>query len=264
MPVLGTIPYDSFQVDEEDSQQIRSTLRADASLRIHVVHLPQLSNFTDFAPLQRQPDISLEYVEQPSRGRLPDVLILPGSKNTLSDLQTLRERGWEDWIQQHLGSFLLVGICGGFQMLGERITDPQGIEGTIDGASGLGILPLRTEMLDTKILQRAEYKGQEILKGCGVSGYEIHAGRSQLQQAKWVDLVEPSELCIWDEKQKILGTYLHGIFDKGEVANRLLQLTGKQIRPIPDHAQENLRELDRLADLIERHCKLSRILDGLC
>ena len=264
MPVLGTIPYDSFQVDEEDSQQIRSTLREDASLRIHVVHLPQLSNFTDFAPLQRQPDISLEYVEQPSSGRLPDVLILPGSKNTLSDLQTLRERGWEDWIQQHLGSFLLVGICGGFQMLGERITDPQGIEGTIDGASGLGILPLRTEMLDTKILQRAEYKGQEILKGCRVSGYEIHAGRSQLQQAKWVDLVEPSELCIWDEKQKILGTYLHGIFDKGEVANRLLQLTGKQIRPIPDHAQENLRELDRLADLIEHHCNLSRILDGLC
>ena len=203
-------------------------------------------------------------MEQPSSGRLPDVLILPGSKNTLSDLQTLRERGWEDWIQQHLGSFLLVGICGGFQMLGERITDPQGIEGTIDGASGLGILPLRTEMLDTKILQRAEYKGQEILKGCRVSGYEIHAGRSQLQQAKWVDLVEPSELCIWDEKQKILGTYLHGIFDKGEVANRLLQLTEKQIRPIPDHAQENLRELDRLADLIERHCNLSRILAGLC
>ena len=133
-------------------------------------------------------------MEQPSSGRLPDVLILPGSKNTLSDLQTLRERGWEDWIQQHLGSFLLVGICGGFQMLGERITDPQGIEGTIDGASGLGILPLRTEMLDTKILQRAEYKGQEILKGCRVNGYEIHAGRSQLQQAKWIDLVEPSGL----------------------------------------------------------------------
>ena len=264
LPVLGTIPYDSFQVDEEDSQQIRSTLREDASLRIHVVHLPQLSNFTDFAPLQRQPDISLEYVEQPSSDRMPDVLILPGSKNTLSDLKTLRERGWEDWIQQHLGSFLLVGICGGFQMLGEWITDPQGIEGTIDGTSGLGILPLRTEMLDTKILQRAEYEGQEILKGCRVSGYEIHAGGSQLQQAKWVDLVEPSGLCVWDEKQKILGTYLHGIFDKGEVANRLLQLTGKQIQPIPDHAQENLRELDRLADLIERRCNLSRILDGLC
>ena len=264
LPVLGTIPYDSFQVDEEDSQQIRSTHREDASLRIHVVHLPQLSNFTDFAPLQRQPDISLEYVEQPSSDRMPDVLILPGSKNTLSDLQTFRERGWEDWIQQHLGSFLLVGICGGFQMLGEWITDPQGIEGTIDGASGLGILPLRTEMLDTKILQRAEYEGQEILKGCRVSGYEIHAGRSQLQQAKWVDLVEPSGLCVWDEKQKILGTYLHGIFDKGEVANRLLQLTGKKIKPIPDHAQENLRELDRLADLIERRCNLSRILDGLC
>ena len=117
LPVLGTIPYDSFQVDEEDSQQIRSTHREDASLRIHVVHLPQLSNFTDFAPLQRQPDISLEYVEQPSSGRMPDVLILPGSKNTLSDLQTLLERGWADWIQRHLGEFLLVGICGGFQML---------------------------------------------------------------------------------------------------------------------------------------------------
>ena len=94
-------------------------------------------------------------------------------------------------------------------MLGERITDPQGIEGTIDGASGLGILPLRTEMLNTKILQRAEYKGQEILKGLKVSGYEIHAGRSQLHQAKWMDLVEPSGLCVWDEKQKILGSYLH-------------------------------------------------------
>jgi adenosylcobyric acid synthase len=264
LPVLGTIPYDSFQLDEEDSQQIRSTPREDASLRIHVVHLPQLSNFTDFAPLQRQPDISLEYLEKPPNGRLPDVLILPGSKNTLSDLQILRERGWEDWIRQYLGSFFLVGICGGFQMLGEWITDPEGIEGTIDGASGLGVLPLRTEMVATKILQRAEYEGQEILKGCKVSGYEIHAGRSQLQQAKWMDLVEPSGLCVWDEKQRILGTYLHGIFDKGEIANQLLQLTGKQIQPIPDHAQENLRELDRLADLIERHCNLSRILDRLC
>jgi len=71
-------------------------------------------------------------------------------------------------------------------------------------------------------------------------------------------------LCVWDEKQRILGTYLHGIFDKGEVANRLLQLTGKEIQPILDHAQESLRELDRLADLIERHCNLSRILGGLC
>ena len=264
LPVLGTIPYDSFQLDEEDSQQIRSTPREDASLRIHVVHLSQLSNFTDFAPLQRQPDISLEYLEKPPNGRLPDVLILPGSKNTLSDLQILRDRGWEDWIRQYLGSFLLVGICGGFQMLGEWITDPKGIEGIIDGASGLGVLPLRTEMVATKILQLAEYEGQEILKGCKVSGYEIHAGRSQLQLAKWMDLVEPSGLCVWDEKQRILGTYLHGIFDKGEVANRLLQLTGKQIQPIPDHAQESLRELDRLADLIERHCNLSRILGGLC
>ena len=264
LPVLGTIPYDSFQLDEEDSQQIRSTPCEDASLRIHVVHLPQLSNFTDFAPLQRQPDISLEYVEKPPNGRLPDVLILPGSKNTLSDLQILRERGWENWIRQHLGSFLLAGICGGFQMLGGWITDPEGIEGTIDGAPGLGVLPLRTEMVATKILQRAEYKGQEILKGLKVSGYEIHSGRSQLQRAKWMDLLEPPGLCVWDEKQKILGTYLHGIFDIGEVANGLLQLTGKQIKPIPDHAQENLRELDRLADLIERYCNLSRILDGLC
>ena len=264
LPVLGTIPYDSFQLDEEDSQQIRSTPREDASLRIHVVHLPQLSNFTDFAPLQRQPDISLEYLEKPTIGVMPDVLILPGSKNTLSDLQILRERGWEDWILQHLGSFLLLGICGGYQMLGSWITDPEGIEGTIDGASGLGVLPLRTEMVATKILQRTEYEGQGILKGFKVIGYEIHAGRSQLQQAKWMDLVEPSGLCVWDEKQIILGTYLHGIFDKGEVANQLLQLTGKQIKPISDHAQENLRELDRLADLIEHHCNLSRILDGLC
>ena len=79
-----------------------------------------------------------------------------------------------------------------------------------------------------------------------------------------MDLVEPSGLCVWDEKQKILGTYLHGIFDKGEVANRLLMLTEKQIQPIPDHAQENLRELDRLVNLIESHCNLSRIFDGLC
>ena len=264
LPVLGTIPYDSFQLDEEDSQQIRSTPRENASLRIHVVHLPQLSNFTDFAPLQRQPDISLEYIEQPTNSRLPDVLILPGSKGTLSDLQILRERGWESWIRHHLGSFLLVGICGGFQMLGEWITDPAGIEGAIDGASGLGILPLQTEMAATKILQRTEYKGLGILKEFQVSGYEIHAGRSQLQEAKWMDLVEPSGLCVWDEKQKILGTYLHGIFDKGEVANRLLMLTEKQIQPIPDHAQENLRELDRLVNLIESHCNLSRIFDGLC
>ncbi len=265
LPVLGTIPYDSFQLDEEDSQQIRSTHREDASLRIHVVHLPQLSNFTDFAPLQRQPDISLEYLEKP--------LEWPTAGRVDPTRQQEHIVRFANSPRKRMGR-LDSAASGKLPAGGNLWWVPDA--GRVDY---LILMELRAQLMVHLVWVFCPYelrcsiprfcsvlnmRDKKFSKGCKVSGYEIHAGRSQLQQAKWMDLVEPSGLCVWDEKQRILGTYLHGIFDKGEVANRLLQLTGKQIQPIHDHAQENLRELDRLADLIERHCNLSRILDGLC
>lgn len=263
LPVLGTLPYTSFQLDEEDSQQLRSSPRTAARLRVLVLQLPHLSNFTDFTPLQRHPEISLEYVEHPTSDLHADLVILPGSKNTLRDLKALRERGWETWLRQHLGEFLLLGICGGFQMLGQSIADPESLEGNIQAQDGLGYLPLRTTLASEKVLQRREYLGDSLLQGISVLGYEIHAGRSEWLADIENQLVRTPGLCVLDSKQRILGTYLHGLFDRAAVADRILQLSGKTIAPLSDHGVETQKELDRLADLIEQNCDLGRILDGL-
>ncbi len=264
LPVLGTLPYDAFALDEEDSQHIRSTPRAGAAIRAAVVRLPHMSNFSDFTPLQRLPFVSLEYVERPEDLELPDILILPGSKNTLADLQALRERGWERWIASRLGQFLLIGICGGFQMLGARIADPQGIEGERQIAAGLDILALTTEMAPRKQLVRQQYEGVGAFDGLRIEGYEIHVGRSELQTTRVSDLVRPKGLCVWDAERRVLGTYLHGLFDTGQVTQTILAWTGQPVGKIANHREETLRELDRLADLMEANCDVSRILDGLC
>ncbi|MDP3722173.1 MAG: cobyric acid synthase, partial [Candidatus Omnitrophota bacterium] len=148
LPVVGVIPYlRDVELAEEDalSQRPIGSLATDGQLRIDVIHLPRLSNASDFDPLAREPDVRLRYVDRPSTDGMPDCVILPGSKSTMADLAFIRERGLDVYIYRCAEAACeIVGICGGFQMLGQEILDPDRVEAAVSSAAGLGLLPITT------------------------------------------------------------------------------------------------------------------------
>jgi adenosylcobyric acid synthase len=179
-PVLGTIPYlQDVELLEEDSVPLpqRGTDAAQGRLRIEVARLPRISNFTDVAPLAREPDVQVRYIDRPpADGSLPDGLILPGSKSTMADLAFVRARG----LDQHLHRCVeaereVVGVCGGFQMLGRRLLDPSRLEAGVEEVPGLGVLPMTTVFERKKTV--AQVQGIHLASGLPVAGFEIHLGR---------------------------------------------------------------------------------------
>ena len=222
LPFLGIVPYlNNLGLPEEDSVEFKSGA-LDASFRgdgieIAVIDLPHISNFTDFDSFRIEPDVFLRIVRSPKDLDQPDAVILPGSKNVIGDLEYLRQSGLDRKIigLTDRGRTEVVGICGGFQMLGERIDDPYGIESPTQAIPGLGLLPIFTVMARQKILVRAE--GIHLPSGLRIRGYEIHHGQTEgtpfiplvLRQDGQVIGAEAPERRVW-------GTYLHGIFDADE------------------------------------------------
>lgn len=256
-PVLGVLPYlHGLYLDAEDALTA-SQKRPEARLRIAVPVLSRISNHTDFDALRLNPAIELEWV--PPGQPLPacDWVILPGSKSVRRDLELLRAQGWERDLQRHLRyGGKVMGICGGFQMLGNRIDDPEGIEGPPGSIAGLGLLDFDTLLEPGKQLCRVI--GQLHLPGAepaDLRGYEIHCGRSS-----GPDLAEsPLQLHkrggdgALSPDGQVLGTYVHGIFDHPLAQRALLQWAG--LEDAPTLAIDELREqqLERLADSLERH-----------
>ena len=189
IPFAGVVPWIRLDLDEEDSMSEKLAGRgagagADTSVDIAVIRLPYISNYTDFAPLERHPGVTVRYVAEASLLGQPDLIILPGTKNTISDLRWLRESGMEARIRDEAGRSLLIGICGGFQMLGRRILDPLGSEtgGTEDG---MGLLSVETLFSADKYTRQVHGTARQLpgvwapLSGLPVSGYEIHMGRTE-------------------------------------------------------------------------------------
>ncbi|WP_374511981.1 cobyric acid synthase [Niveibacterium sp.] len=265
-PVLGVLPYlQGLTLDAEDALPTPQ-VRSDAAFRIVVPALPRISNHTDFDPLRVTPDVELEFV--PGGRTLPpaDLIILPGSKNTRADLAWLRAQGWDTAIRRHLryGGKLL-GICGGFQMLGEWVSDPLALEGDAGDTEGLGLFSMRTELRPDKQLRRVT--GRLCRGGERLSGYEIHAGESSGPALErplcrlddgWPDGALSADGCV-------AGTYVHGLFDEPDACRALLAWAGLAAAEVP--SIDLLREaaLDRLADAIEAHLDLARLdqLTGL-
>jgi cobyric acid synthase CobQ/L-threonine-O-3-phosphate decarboxylase len=221
-PFFGIVPYlHDLGLPEEDSVEFKSGA-LDASFRgneieIAVIDLPHISNFTDFDSLRIEPDVFLRIVRSPRDLNQPDAIILPGSKNVIGDLDYLRHSGLDRKIIALMdqGRAEVVGLCGGFQMLGETINDPHGIESRGEAIHGLGLLPVSTVMAREKTLTRAE--ATHVPSGFKVQGYEIHHGQTEgmpltpliLRQDGQVIGAEAQERRVW-------GTYLHGIFDADE------------------------------------------------
>ena len=227
-PVLGVVPYvNDLVLPEEDSVALGRKRRnraweADGGLRIGVVRLPHISNYTDFDPVEQEPGVNLRYVDHRDELDGLDLLILPGTKNTISDLLYLKETGLFRRIQAYVREGgRLVGICGGYQMLGQEVRDPLGVEGDPRVEAGLNLLPVVTTMAGAKTTTQVEARVPDA-KDCGVlSAYEIHMGvtetRGEGQPAFEIISRNGQPLTVADgwvsPDRRVWGTYLHGLFD---------------------------------------------------
>ena len=218
VPVAGVVPYLYVDIDDEDSLSERFGKGAKKLIDIAVIKLPRISNFTDLAPFERFENVSVRYIERPSELDEPDMIVIPGTKSTISDLVWLRECGLEAKIKQAASRNTPVfGVCGGYQMLGTRIADPENVESSgISEIGGMGLLPIETVFEGEKIQRQTEgvFCGIEGvfagLNGVRYEGYEIHMGRS----GKASPVV--SRGCVY-------GSYIHGIFDAEGAAKAVLK-----------------------------------------
>lgn len=266
-PVLGVLPYlQGLHLDAEDGISRATSTAPDQSndqLRVVVPVLPRISNHTDFEPLAHHPQVELCYIDAATPPPPADLVILPGSKSVRADLEWLRARDWPGYLEKHLryGGKVL-GICGGMQMLGTVIADPEGIEGDAGESPGLGLLHLTTVLLPGKKL--CNVSGHLWPENARVHGYEIHAGRTQgpaLERPAVLLDDGTADGAISDDGQ-ILATYLHGLFEDAGACAALLRWAGLT-RPLEiDHAARREQMLDRLADTIESECNLERLLSA--
>jgi len=217
-PVYGVIPYiNELNIPEEDSVNFKAINHENHTemntLDVVIIDLPHISNFTDFDALKNEKCISLRKVTKPENFNHPDLVIIPGSKNTISDINHIINNGLAKQILQYsrLKSSTIIGICGGFQMLGKSIQDPHLIEGSLTQCEGLGLLNMHTEMKELKSLRQIRTK--HIPSGTEVNGYEIHHGESNQHQCKEIFLHENCNLGYSNQDNNIWGTYIHGIFD---------------------------------------------------
>ncbi|BAK76662.1 cobyric acid synthase CobQ [Pseudogulbenkiania sp. NH8B] len=262
-PVLGVLPYlMGLHIEAEDSltrQNAPGGARSTERLRVVAPVLPRLSNHTDFDPLRLHPQVELTLVGAGQAIPPADLIVLPGSKNTRNDLAWLRANGWEPAIRRHLRlGGKLIGICGGFQMLGGHIHDPLGLESEAGSTPGLNLFDMATTLTEHKRLERVE--GRLTVADAAVSGYEIHMGVSSgpALARPAVSLAGGGEGAVSDDGQ-ILGTYLHGLFDHAEACRALLAWAGLQEpRPL-DYRALREQHIDRLADSLEQHLRLERL-----
>ena len=256
LPVLGVVPYLKVDIEDEDSL----STRLDAGKTVHpldaaILRLPHISNFTDFMPLEQHPLLCVRYVQNTRQLGTPDLIILPGTKNTVDDLLWLRQSGLEAALLKLAANGTpVLGVCGGYQMLGETLADPEGTEsGTVQTVRGLGLLPTRTVFTgqkhrtqDTAAVTAAPFAG------AALTGYQIHTGRTEVQGVPFCTLADGTpEGCVQDN---VSGTYLHGLFDTGELTEKLVALLCRRKGIAPDSAalipmeQYRQQQFDLLAD----------------
>ena len=253
VPVLGVVPYVRVEIDEEDSlAPCLERNRTDCPLRVAVIRLPHLSNFTDFSPLEEHPSIGIYYVNRPDELGDPDLLILPGTKNTMDDLRWLWESGLAEAILACAGRGTpVLGVCGGYQMLGSTLADPTGVErqGTLQG---LGLLPVHTVFTPEKTrTRRSAVCTAAPFEGAALRGYEIHMGRTDTGGAQPFCRLENGETD-GAVSGNVFGTYLHGLFDSGALVERLAEyLAERKGLEIPQaHIETRAAYRDRQYELL--------------
>ena len=275
-PVVGVVPYGRFDIDDEDSLSERlETKSAPALVNIAVVKLPRLSNFTDFSALSRVPGVGVRYADRPAQLEDADLIILPGTKSTIADLRWLRESGMEAaLLKAHAAGTPVFGICGGYQMMGRTVSDPENTEG---GGSlrGIGLLPVETVFRAAKTTVQTHGTVADTagvlhgLSGLAVEGYEIHMGETVRDaDAQPFATLKHGEHEVPDGcvTENACGTYLHGVFDAPEAAQRLAQALADRKGVTLEGAAEDPavyreRQYDLLAATVRRSLDMQRIYD---
>lgn len=253
VPVLGVVPmFKDIVIEEEDSVELEQKHRSlqQGKVNIAVVLLRHISNFTDFNVLERDERVNLFYTNNIKDFEKADIIIIPGTKATLDDLYELRRNGVaQAIIRAHKNGTLVIGICGGYQMLGQTISDPDGIEGSIPQLPGLGLLNISTVMTAEKTTKQVEFE----FEGKICKGYEIHQGRTEGEQQAPVTLQDNS-----------IGTYIHGFLDnpsviefilKGKTDNTELQIKNETYEEFKD------RQYDLLADHVRKYVDIKRLYE---
>jgi len=272
VPVLGVIPYfRGFTIDAEDAVPLSSVVDpkrepADGKIGVAAIYFPHISNFTDLSPLEQDPAVELHYLHYPRSLDAYKALVLPGSKNVRGDLEWMLSKGWREPIEAFRAKGgLIIGLCGGYQMLGERVEDPYGVEGVPGSSESLGILPVSTVLEREKAL----YNTEGTLSGtsCTVSGYEIHMGRTMLAEgvhslievtgrngavAEGVDGAISAD-------GRIMGTYFHGFFDRPDVKEWFLRMADSHYEPVSGGASSDPFEL--LAAHFSANLDLERLFE---
>ena len=242
----GDMPYfKDIHIEEEDSVSLEKKQRewAEGKVNVAVVLLRHISNFTDFDTLERDPRVNLFYTNNTTDIGRADIIILPGTKATLDDLLELRRNGCAQAIvRAHREGRTVVGICGGYQMLGQTVSDPDGIEGTIASLPGLGLLPIHTVMTAEKTTRQVTFQ----FEGQVCQGYEIHQGISDTSQS-----VLQTDHCI--------GTYIHGFLDNAPVIDHLLKGKTPAAAPVQNYAEFKEQQYNKLADHVRQYVDIPRL-----
>ncbi len=281
VPVIGTLPYGSFHIDEEDSLCERLDGRkpgVGSQLSLAVIRLPRISNYTDVAPFESIPGVEVRFITDPRELEQADLAVIPGTKNTVSDMKWMKESGMEAGIQRFAAAHPVIGICGGFQMMGETIADPRGVENDGDENSdlskigGLGLFPMDT------VLQRDKHRSQTAGSFSALTdiysclskeeffGYEIHNGKSVLRDTDQETQVmkDAKGNVILLQKGHVFGTYVHGIFDGGKLAYGLIKALAEkkgitlEEKPL-DYQALKEAEYDKLAEMVRTHLDMEFI-----
>ena len=266
LPVVGVVPYLKVDIEDEDSLSERLQQKnAVKPLDIAIVRLPHISNFTDFMPLEQHPLLGVRYVQAARELGMPDLIILPGTKNTVNDLLWLRQCGLETAVQKlaRRGTPVL-GVCGGYQMLGGMLDDSAGTEsGRPQTLRGLELLPTRTVFTLEKRRAQVTATAAAPFAGAALTGYEIHTGRTTVEGAPFCTLADGTpDGCV---QGSVFGTYLHGLFDSGELTEKLAAMLCRRKGLAPETAapltMQAYREqqFDLLADGVRRALDMSAI-----
>jgi adenosylcobyric acid synthase len=277
-PVFGLVPfYNNIAIDSEDSVTVQEDRRIShpvgpKTLNVGILRLPSISNFTDLEILEREPDVILNYLFRPMELTSDyDFLILPGAKNVMEDARWLSRSGWARKLKKFVDNKgRVLGICGGYQLLGKRIFDPFGVESKSNSAEALGIIPAETILDKEKVVRRVT--GKSLLNGKRISGYEIHMGRTVPLSRKTIPVMRlhrPGTRSHWEDGLslpggRVWGTYVHGVLDapgfRGLLLNAIRSEKGlKEHRPAKGRLAR-FHQYDRLADHFEAYCDIERLL----
>ncbi|WP_459480780.1 cobyric acid synthase [Clostridium saccharoperbutylacetonicum] len=276
IPVLGVMPYEKFDIEDEDSvtERIKNS-EEEGTLDIAIIRLSHMSNFTDFNILERMPGVTVRYVTKPSELKNPNLIIIPGTKSTIEDLQNIKENKLFNKIKElKANGTPIFGICGGYQMLGTCILDKLGVEGEISQEDGFGFLDIKTRFNETKITKQT--KGEILcdlklirnIEASTISGYEIHNGISKIgkKAIPFIKDLEGNVVGVCDEEKMVAGTYLHGLFDSEEFMSLFVKSLKKYNNIITSEeiVIEKINEYkdnqyDKLAKLLEENINLEKL-----